>query len=98
MSDRANDPDRGGQRYEAAGLPRGLSINPSTGVVCGVVCVGGGEPELPRPAAIIRDGVPLLPERDPPPLAGSIRWHPDDSDRARASLTTTLPPGLSFSW
>jgi hypothetical protein len=30
MSDRASDPDRDGQRYQAAGLPRGLRSNPGT--------------------------------------------------------------------
>jgi hypothetical protein len=97
MSDYPSDPIRGGQHYEGAGLPRGLRINPSTGAIVGVVSVGGGEPDLPHPDAVSSDGVSLLPDRDPPPVAGTIRWHPDDSDRARASLAAILPPGLSFS-
>jgi hypothetical protein len=51
MSDRGND--SGGQIYEASGLPRGLAINPSTGVCSGVACRVPSRHDLPRPDAVL---------------------------------------------
>jgi hypothetical protein len=64
MPTRANDASRDGRIYEASGLPRGLRINPSTGVIAGVVGLEEGGPDLPCPDAIISDGIPV-PSPDP---------------------------------
>jgi hypothetical protein len=100
MSDRAGDSSNP-RTCAAAGLPRGLCINPNTGVVRGVICFGWGGQDLPRPTAIISDGVPVpLPDPDAPPD------HPDQTIRLEildtapgdtvTSAASNLPPGLSF--
>jgi hypothetical protein len=100
MSDRADD-SSDPPTYAAAGLPPGLSINPSTGVCFGVLCLRQGGQDPVRPAALISDGVPVpLPDPDAPPD------NPDETTRLEILHTlpgdtvtfaaTNLPPGLRF--
>jgi hypothetical protein len=100
MSDRGND--SGGQVYEASGLPRGLAINPSTGVCSGVACRVPTRQDLPRPDAVIRDGVPLpVPEPEAPAANGGAAacWVilPNPPGDGVPFSASDLPPGLSFS-
>jgi hypothetical protein len=102
MSDRDNDHSSDGQSYEASGLPRGLSIDPSAGVCAVVVCRMLTRHDLPGPDAVIRDGVPLpSPEPQAPADHGGepdcwviLPSPPGDGVTFTAS---DLPPGLSFS-
>ena len=67
--------------YSASGLPRGLSINPSTGVIAGTIALGAGNQVSYTPTITAGDAVSSI--------TGSFSWY------VNSALYLPLPSSMS---
>ena len=90
----ASDPDGDAVTYSAAGLPDGLSVNPTTGLISGVVAAdaGAGSP----------DAVTVTASDGSTSVSQSFTWTSLTSSSrpcpTRATSTATPCPSRSHAW